>query len=373
MVGNKLYTLNDLIGSSYIELLKIRPLLKYDSIEEIYARVMCAYYQNDHKIIDRIHNQIQEIFSSEIHDFLEEFILFRRDMILGNLTKKRVLKLSHFEQPMWLGEISFCAGLGAYKIKEFELAKVLFIKSYNALRLEGIEQKSMLARLNVITMEGNIDNRNRLICTYLNYINECISVGATDTIANAYLNIADEFYKMGAFNTAFDFCDKSLDQLKNQKNTHQEGESLALKIEILCGLERKKEAKEMMSELKQDMNAEFIEALKVIEFRHFEGNRSDVDMDKLSPPWKAKLNGHLNVIRLGALEDEAVAFIGVKETTLESIAMKLYPGVDEGDSLNRVTTLFSRINKKNDNLIIFNSENGTYELSFNRPLMEISL
>jgi tetratricopeptide (TPR) repeat protein len=367
------YTLIQLIGCSYIELLRIRPLLNYNSTDEIYARLMCAYYQNDHHKIDRIFNQVQDVLPIDIRDFFNEFIIFRRDMILGDLSKEQILNLTIYIDPTWLGEVNFCAGLGAYKIKEFKIAKELFIKSSNTLRSQGIEKKSLLARLNAITMEGNIDNRNKLICAYLKYICECISCGAVDTIANAYLNIADEFYKMGAFNTAFEFCTKSLEQLRNQRNTHQEGEAHALKIEILCGLDRKKEAKEMMCELKRDMSTELIEALKVIELRHFEGNSSEIDIDQLSPPWKAKVKGYLNISKLGPLEDQAVALLGAGEVKLNDLAMTLYPGVDEGDSHNRVTTLFTRINKKVDNLIIYNSKSGMYELSYNRPLMEINI
>jgi len=364
--------IQDLLGSNYIELLKLRPLTLPLSLEDCYAKIMCAYYQNNSKKLDAIFKKIETLDTLEEKEFLLDFILFRKSIVEGTLNLEQIIDFSEKRSNIWRGEILFCSALAAYKIKQFEFAKKLFLKSSIELKKQKIFQKSLLAKINAITMEGNIDSRNKLIANYLGYIKECQKAKAIDTIANAYLNVSDEYYKMGAFYTAYFYCEKSLDYLKNQTETHQYFESIALKIEILCAIERKKEALVLMENLRKDQGYEFIEALKVIEYRHFNGSKEDIDKDKLSPPWKVKLLKYKNIKMMGKLEDEVLRLLGPGELELDHLQNQIYPDIDSGDAYNRLTTLFSRINKKNPGLIITSENTGKYKLSFNDPIEENS-
>lgn len=166
-------------------------------------------------------------------------------------------------------------------------------------------------------------------------------------------------------NCAYRFINEALKALKGHSFTHQENEALLLKAEIMAALGRKKEASELLDKLNYDSNEEVVHAIKVIKLRHFNGELNSIDQDKLSPPWRVKVQGYVGIAKMGQLEESAVSLLATGPKSISSVTTQLYPNIDEGDALNRASTLFTRINKKCDELIVFNSKNKVYELSFN--------
>ena len=361
--------IKDLVNLSYNQLLLRRVKFKDRSPEDLYARLMCAYYQNEPSKLEVVEDIIKNASNLEDQELLLKVCSFRRKMLSVSLNIEDANELIKAGiNSSWSGDIYFCAALGMYKISEYVLAKDLFIKSYRLLNEQGASRKALLAKQNAITMEGNIHPENRLIGDYQNLIKEAKHLDASDVVANACLNISDEFYKIGAINVALKVINEGLKALVGHSLTHQEKEALLLKTEILCALDRKKEAKELLNLLNHDSNEEIVNALKVIEKRHY-GKNTTIEVSKLSPPWRVKLEGYQSIQKLGRLEEAVVELLSTTPSTIYEIAGHLYGNVDEGDAANRASTLISRINKKQPNLIKFESELKTYCLSDNEKIV----
>ena len=360
--------IKDLVNLSYNQLLLRRVKFKDRSPEDLYARLMCAYYQNEPLKLIVVEDIIKSATPFENKELLLKLCIFRKKMLNICVTIEDANELIEAGiNSSWSGDIYFCAALGMYKISEYVLAKDLFIKSYGLLNDQGASRKGLLAKQNAITMEGNIQPENRLIGDYQDLIKEAKQIDASDVVANACLNISDEFYKIGAYDVALSVINEGLKALVGHSLTHQEKEALLLKAEILSALDRKKEAKELLNLLCHDSNEEIVNALKVIEKRHY-GKNSAIDVNKLSPPWRVKLEGYKDIQKLGRLEEAVVELLSTTPSTIYEIAGHLYENVDEGDAANRASTLISRINKKQPTLIKFESELKTYCLSDNEKI-----
>lgn len=357
------------VDFSYHQLLRRRVLAVKGSSEDFYARMMCAYYQNEPAKLGAVLLDLKSHKHFPDQNLLELVCEFRAGMLDISITKDMANQLILLaEGASWSGDVYFCAALGMYKISDFKFAKELFVNAYRDLKFQGANKKALLAKQNAITMQGNIDPTNRHIRDYFSLINEAKGFEAADVIANAYLNIADEFYKMGAINCAYKNIEESLNSLKGHSYTHQENEALLLKAEILAAMDRKGEAKSLLNELERDSNEEVIQGVKVILLRHFDGSQDGIEQAKLSPPWKAKLDGYRNISKMGTLEDRALEVLAKSPMGLMELAGIIYPGVDEGDAQNRTTTLLTRINKKVKELVLFDAKKKIYKISHNEQI-----
>ncbi|OUR95817.1 hypothetical protein A9Q84_15055 [Halobacteriovorax marinus] len=366
MVNQRLtnITLNSLIGCEYGELISLRPLLQVDSLEDFYTKAMCAYYQNDSLKLTRIKNELKEIDQSEEVRVLSALLLFRIEMIQQVVTKEKIIELCKLSHPSWNGEIYSCAALALYSLGEFKQSQEYFIQSANSHREQGIESKAFRIEMNAVTMEGNIDPSNRLLFVYHDFATRALKAQQPVAAANAYLNIARELYHIRALNMAYKYCQLSLELDPQQSATLLENSPKALLIYILCGLGRAKEALTLLESFQVDQNLVY----KMIKYIYFEGELGDIDLEQISPLWKLRLNDGKVDSKFGALENEAIDYLSKSARELGEIAFKLYPEIDEGDAINRATTLFSRINKKVSGLIILCPKSSKYKLSFNEPL-----
>ncbi len=352
-------SMNQLFDSNYATLIRYYPVFEESSEQFIYTKVMKAYYQNDIFLLDKIASNIS-------NKFLKEFCRFRMKMITRELSEKDVEKsFVHGISEKWKGEISFCKGLALYRLGSYEKAQVFFLVAYKEYQKFGVPRKSLLSLSNAIIMEGNIDNQNRLLSDYIKLAQMAHEIEAVDTYANTCMNISDEFFKVGAVKLAFEYINKCINSLKNQPRSHQLNEAETMLVEILFTLKRNQEAEQLLKELEQVGNDETLEALKVVELRHKAKNKSFVDLNKLTPPWRQKYKfGKVDC--LGDVSNHLIKLLAVEPVRKEFLLEELYPGVDIGDADNRLTTLISRINKVQKPFIEWN--NGKYQLTHNESV-----
>ena len=193
-------------------------------------------------------------------------------------------------------------------------------------------------------MEGNINNKNKLLSDYIKLAQRSLELSAIDTYANTCMNIADEFFKIGAVKLAYDYITQCISALQNQPQSHQLNEAQTMLLEILYTLNRNQEADRLLEELSKVGNDETLEALKVIKYRHKQQRDTLINTKKLTPPWKQKYYAK-KIGCLGDVSNQLICLLAQGPVDKDSLCIELYHGVDFGDADNRLTTLISRINR----------------------------
>ena len=369
-IDTTLITINHLIEANISELIFMRPYLIKKSFLDYYCQIMEAYYLNNEIKLSRLCITLSKMEDSNFR-LLDKFAFYRKKMLRCDVSEKDSLQLIIKGNNTLLdGEIHFCTALGLYRIKKFELAKKLFSKAYILFADQGIVKKSLLSMLNVITTEGNINNKYFLISSYHYYIEHCLKFGACEGVANAYYNIANEHLKMGTNYSAYKYCELSIGYLKSVTTTYQMNESLLLKLDILYFLGRIKEANILTSQLERDNNIQILCALKVIQWRHC--NKSPLEkslVSYLSSPWKARIIKPIKRKPFGKVEDILIDYLSIKKRNYRDIINYIYPNVNEDNALNRLTTIVTRINYKYKKMIIHDVKNDFYFLSNNQLII----
>ncbi len=352
-------SMTELFDCNYASLIKYYPLFKFGSEQSIYTKIMKAYYQNNT-------SYLRKISASTSCEFLTEFCLFRLKMITRNFSEEEIEHSfkNEYDGP-WKGEINFCKGLALYRIGSFVKAQKYFLVAYKEYKKYEVSKKSLLSLSNAITMEGNINNKNRLLSDYIKLAQRSLELSAIDTYANTCMNIADEFFKIGAVKLAYDYITQCISALQNQPQSHQLNEAQTMLLEILYTLNRNQEADRLLEELSKVGNDETLEALKVIKYRHKQQRDTLINTKKLTPPWKQKYYAK-KIGCLGDVSNQLILLLAQGPVDKDSLCIELYHGVDFGDADNRLTTLISRINRCQASLILW--DNGKYQLSHNNSV-----
>lgn len=356
-----------LIDSDVSDLVRLQFLFNEDSDELKYIQIMIAYYLNDIAKLERYSKDLTNESS-------EENIFFTLCKLRLAILKKTNLNpdtidISHLQKSPYLGDVYFCLALICAAEEKHQLVKDNFLAAYKQYTRVGAIKKSLNARMNTITAEGNIDINKRLLANYLESVDILIDAQSNTSAANILVNISDEFYKIGALNSSYQYISQAIKILGKQPNTIQYYEALSHLCETLFQMKQLTKAKEVLTEIKKANFFEIQELIKVIESNHL-NICHEINQKNLSPAWKIRHNNSDIPSHkiLGATADSLVNLLAHKEAKIVEITEALYPNIDEYDARNRLTTMISRINKSYPNLIIFDSSRQSFKLSHNEPL-----
>lgn len=345
------------------ELLQMKYSLS-DSSCSYYVRVMLAYYLNAPEELRRI---IVELENEDEHQGLLAMSKLRVTLLNKNTSLADIdLTLEKSVESPWKGDILLCCGLAFSRIGQYEQALSCTLKGSEMLKRAGSTKKSLMGFLNGVTLFGLIHPDEKLMQNYYQVINIAKESQANAVMSNCYLNIADEYYKLGAFYSALEAIEAGIKCLSQEDGSNQILQAKALNAEVLFRLNRELEANKLLDELSKCQNSEVLECVKVIRLIHH-GLKEKIDAAKLTPSFRLKLENR-NITALGKTEDELVNFLAKGVRNTDEILSKLYPAVDEGDAFNRLTTMVHRINKKADNAIEYIQKTNRYQLSNNKVI-----
>lgn len=345
-----------LIDADVSELTKFFFNVEKESEESNYIQIMLAYYFNDTKKLKRIRKGLCD----------DSFMCTLANVRIAILENHDIELTNRYKSP-YLGDLYFGLALIAAKNDNHHLVKDYFHQAYNSYIIVGANKKALNARMNTITAQGNIDTSKRLLANYIESLDYLIDSNSLTSAANICSNIADEFYKIGALRSSYRYCEKSLELIKDQRNTLQYAKSLAHFCEAQFNLNQKTNAIKSLKELKKYTFPEVLELINIIENRYMDSNHI-INESSLSPAWKTRLNLK-DPSQLGEVSDTLVLHLASGDKDIEDLAKVVYPNTDLFDAKNRLTTLVSRLNKKSQGLVIFNQENQTYYLSNNEKLI----
>ena len=348
-----------LIDADIGELTKLLFEVEYQSEEFNYIQIMMAYYLNDIVKLKRMQATLTK------KSFLDVFTK-ARIAILEN-SSYQIDHIEVFKNSPFIGDLYFAIALIAAQQENHLAVKNNFLNAYHSYSKIGALKKALNAQMNTITAEGNIDIRKRLLSNYIEAVDKLITQKSFTSAANVCVNIADEFHKIGAQRSAYRYLEKALNLLKDQKNTLQYAQALTHLCETQFCLDQKLNAKNTLEELHRYEFNEIRESSKAIENLYLNG-KNKLNNDHLTTAWKIRLKEESKVSLLGETSDQLIFLLAHGPIHFDEIINKLYQNIGEIDAKNRLTTLVSRINKKEEGLIRFDQEGQSFILSNNEKI-----
>ncbi len=348
-----------LIDADIGQLTKLFFEVEYHSEDFNYIQIMMAYYLNDLAKLKRIQDTLTK-------DSFFDVFLKARIAILEN-SSYQIKSIDNFRDSPYLGDLFFAMALIAAQKEDHLAVKDNFLMAHHSYMKIGAQKKALNAQMNTITAEGNIDIRKRLLSNYIEALDILIKRGSYTSAANICVNIADEFHKVGAQRSAFRYLEKALKLLEDQNNTLQYAQALTHLCETQFCLNQKLNAMKTLKELHRYEFKEIKESTKAIENIYLNG-KNKINNDSLTTAWRIRLNRTTAVNLLGEISDQLILLLAHRPYHFSELIDQLYPSIDEIDAKNRLTTLISRINKKDDGLIQFDQEAQTYTLSNNEKI-----
>jgi len=259
-----------------------------------------------------------------------------------------------FENCLWEGEAMFLLGLAWCEAGEYELSKKFYMNAHRLLWREGVKKKAVKALLNNVVAESRLNKEKKLIVDYLFVAQKAVEVEDSIVAGICHLNIAQEYRKMGAPESALKSVNKSIEFMQADRGINHFYFSLLERCHIYIDLDRLSEARLDYQIAQESPFPEIKEGLKVIDA--LLGNHSPIDEGRLDPSWKNRLHE----IRTGRksvtftkMESQLLELLSAGEATKEHLITSLYGDrIDFTVGENRFKVLLSRMRKKAPSLII---------------------
>lgn len=259
-----------------------------------------------------------------------------------------------FENNLWEGETMFLLGLAWCEAGEYERSKKFYMNAHRLFWREGVKKKALKALLNSVVAESRLNKEKKLIVDYFFVAQKAMETGDSIVAGICHLNIAQEYRKMGALESALRSINKAIDFMQADRGINHFYFSILERCHIYIELDRFSEARLDYQIAQEAPFPEIQEGLKVIDT--LLGNHSLIDEERLDPSWKSRLHE----IRVGRkrvsftkMESRLLELLSAGTVTKEHLMTSLYGDrIDFAVRENRFKVLLSRMRKKAPSLII---------------------
>ncbi len=343
----------------------------------LYARGLQHYLLGEIDCLNQVIDQLKKLPETQEYSSFISLLTVRKLIRTRNISMSDLepvqKNLSKETNPILIAELYFVHAMGLENLEVHDLSGENYLLAAHQFEKSNTYKKAAKSELNAIVSDSHIfPDRKRHIANYLRVFRKCSRVKEVGMAGVALINVAAEYFRLGAPNVALKFAKRALVFLEADFGTRHYFLALLQTAEILFSLGRKQEADLYMEEVATASFPEVMEAHKVLSIKVYHLPTQHIDTKNLVPTWKEKVSGEcapaLNP--LGATEQKLLKFLSVAPRTRHELVDLLYGEKGNYESFcNRLHVLINRIRKKIPGVILY--ENSTYFLVDDAPISMI--